>query len=215
MSVSKTEDMSSILLQPAKNDKGVIIMKEKQEISNDNFKPKNLKRRKLYFEPSEKYFMLILFLFFIAFIVGMFDFSKINDNKGVIPSDYSTVINSEKIATHTLYFQESSVATGIIDDEVYYIFNTIDNNELSETFFIPESKTKVFISDKNYVDVYEESITYHRYNKYLKKYDHTDKTEYFYNIFITPQQINNLGTIREQGKTFSYFTFFPYFFFYH
>ena len=192
---------------------------EEKELPNvpvieKEFKPKNLKRRSFYFETNEKHFLLIMVLFFIAFIVGTFNFSKINDTKGVVPADYVTVSDSVKIASHDLYFANSSLSKGIIKEKSYYIFNTLDDNVLSETFYIPEEKTKVYISDSNFVDIYEETVVRHNYNKYLKRYETTEQTEYFYNIYITPQEINNLGVIYSEGRTFSNFVIFPYFFYY-
>lgn len=156
-------------------------------------------------------FVFILSFFLITFIMLQSDLSIILNNKSSVNS-LSKLLHEEKQYFNLVSIDGYFLGRGFIDGESVYIFQTEDNNVLSNLYILPVSNTTVITnSDSNRLLVSQKTYMENRFNPETRKFEPKENIRTDYTIYLINSNIKDYGVI--QQKTNNTITFVPFFFY--
>jgi len=157
---------------------------------------------------------IVLILGFLVIIFVMF-----KDNFSIAPENSLTLDSSSEL----LHEEEQSfdlvqvdgyfLGRGFIDGQSVYIFQTKDNNVLSNLYILPvDSTTVVTNTDSNRLLVSRQTYKDAQFNQKNRKLETKENIQIKNTIYLTNSNIKDYGVI--QQKVNSTVTFIPFFFYY-
>lgn len=176
---------------------------------------KRLPRKRKGIRISTKSVNAIVFI--LGFLVIIFVMFK--DNFSIAPENSLTLDSSSEL----LHEEEQSfdlvqvdgyfLGRGFIDGQSVYIFQTEDNNVLSNLYILPvDSTTIVTNADSNRLVVSSQTYKDTQFNQKNRKLETKENTQVKNTIYLTNSNIKDYGVI--QQKVNSTVTFIPFFFYY-
>jgi len=156
---------------------------------------------------------IVLILGFLVIILVMF-----KDNFSIAPENSLTLDSSSEL----LHKEEQSfdlvqvdgyfLGRGFIDGESVYIFQTENNNVLSNLYILPVSNTIVITnSNSNRLLVSRQTYKDTQFNQKKRKLETKENIQIKNTIYLTNSNIKDYGVIQQKAN--NTITFVPFFFY--
>ena len=160
---------------------------------------------------SANLFVLILGFFMIIFVMLQGGFSIAPENRLSLNSS-SELLHEEEQFFNLIQVDGYFLGRGFIDGESVYIFQTENNNILSNLYILPvDSTTIITNADSNRLLVSKQTYLDTQFNQKNHKLETTENTKVKHTIYLTSNNIKDYGVI--QQKVSSTITFIPFFFY--